>query len=252
MVASAAVEWLDLVAPSAAILALFAAVGLVVQSIRQGRAIRRLEDRLAQGGGAAVEAPLERIQQLQSRAAVSSGEGRRLPRASLRTVLVSAAVVGAVALAGAGAYLALSRDGDGEAAAGPTATLEGDAGQPTVPADPGTVPADPAPVPNPGIFQVAVFNASGAAGVAAAEAQRLRTEGWQVPDTLVDNEPNGRTDLAVSVVQWNEGGRDAANAVAQDLGVDDASPLDGYTDEQVGGADVLVIVGQDLAAAGSP
>lgn len=251
MVASAAVEWLDLVAPSAAILALFAAVGLVVQSIRQGRAIRRLEDRLAQGGGSAVEAPLERIQQLQARAAVSSGEGRRLPRASMRTVLVSAAVVGVVVLAGLGAWLALSRGGDDGDATGPVATLEEEAGQPTVPPDPSTVPAEPAPVSNPGLFEVTVFNASGVDGAAAAEAQRLRVEGWQVPEALVDDEPNQRTDLAVSVVQWNGArARDAAAAVAQDLGVDDFSPLDGYTDEQVGGGDVLVVVGQDLAAAG--
>jgi LytR cell envelope-related transcriptional attenuator len=244
------VDWLELVGPSAAILALFAVVGLVVQSIRHGRAIRRLEDRVAQAGSAAVEAPLERIQQLQTRAAVSSGEGRRLPPGALRKALLSLGVVALVVAAGLGGWFALSRGGDdGGAAEGPTATLEEDAGQPTVPADPGTVPDEPAPVANPSQFQVAVFNGSGVSGAAGdVVAPRLSSEGWQVPDALIVNEPNGRTDVAATLVQWNQGARDAAVAVAQDLGVDDASPLDGYTDEQIGGADVLVVVGQDLAS----
>lgn len=246
-------EWLDLVAPSAAILALFAAVGLVVQSIRQGRAIRRLEDRLAQGGGASVEAPLERVQQLQARAAVSSGEGPRISRGTIRTALVAAAVVSGVALTGAGAWFALSRGGDdGDAADGPVATLEEDVAMPTVPADPGTVPEEPVPVSNPQRFEVAVFNGSGVTGAAAEAGQRLTTEGWQVPDALIGDEPNGRTDVATTVVQWNGDAQAAAVAVAQDLDVDDASPLDGYTPEQIGGADVLVVIGEDLAAASTP
>ena len=57
-------EWLDLVVPSAAILALFGVVALVYVAIRQGRTIRRLEQRLAERGEASVEAPLQRIAEL--------------------------------------------------------------------------------------------------------------------------------------------------------------------------------------------
>ena len=58
-------EWLRLVAPSAAVLSLFLAVALIIQSIRHGRAIRRLEGRLEAGEGAASRASLERIAALQ-------------------------------------------------------------------------------------------------------------------------------------------------------------------------------------------
>ena len=72
--------WLDLVTPSAAILGLFAAVGLIIVAIRQGRAIRRLEERLARQGEAATPAPLQRIAELQARQKVSSGDPE--PRAA--------------------------------------------------------------------------------------------------------------------------------------------------------------------------
>ena len=74
-------EWLDLVVPSAAILALFGVVALVVVAIRQGRAIRRLEERLARSGEAADEAPLQRIAELQARQRSSPG-GARASRGS--------------------------------------------------------------------------------------------------------------------------------------------------------------------------
>jgi hypothetical protein len=47
-------DWLDLVVPSAAILALFGVVALMVVTIRQGRLIRRLEQRLADRREASV------------------------------------------------------------------------------------------------------------------------------------------------------------------------------------------------------
>lgn len=243
-------EWLDLVAPSAAILALFIAIGLIVQSVRHGRAIKRIEERLAQSGSTSVEASLERVKQLQARAAISSGTG--VPPGAVRTGLIATAVILVVALAGVVGWLFLLRgDGDPDATASPQTQIAGRSApaQPTIPADPGTVPVDPPPIENPARFEIAVFNGSGVAGAAGENVGPfLRGEGWQVPDGLVVNEPNGRIDFPTTLVQFNRNRRAAGAAVAEDLGIRDFSPLDGYTDEQIGGADVLVVVGQDLAS----
>ena len=95
-------------------------------------------------------------------------------------------------------------------------------------------------------YAVAVFNASGIDGVAGdVVAPALENEGYQVP--LVANPPDGDTDRQKSVVMYTKGNRKAAQNVAKDLGVTRAPPLDGYTDEQVGNADVVVLVGMDIA-----
>lgn len=247
-------DWLEFVAPSAAIMALFIAVALVVQSIRHGRAIKRVEERLTQNGSAAVEASLERVQQLQARAAISSGEA---PRGVLRSALL--ALLGVLVIAGAGVavWLFVLR-GDGASAGSnprqeppPAAatTTTGTVGT-TAPAGPGTTtaPGDVAPIANPARYELAVWNATGVVGAAGeGAAPLLIAEGWQVPEENIQNEINGIRDLATSQVQYPEGQRRVAEAVAQDLGIEAVGPLDGYTEEQIGGADALVLVGEDLA-----
>lgn len=243
-------EWLDLVVPSVAILALFGVIGLVVVAIRQGRAIRRLEDRLARTGDAAVEAPLQRIADLQARHATSSGSP------DLRGPLRAGAVVGVaalvlVALVGGIWYLFVRDDGGSAAAeSGRAATTQQQTR--TAPAAP---PPDQALVPEevPAIDKtahtVAVFNASGIDGVAGdIVAPALENEGYQVP--LVANPPDGDTDRRRSVVMYSQGNRKAAQNVAHDLGITRAPPLDGYTADQVGDADVVVLVGLDIANGG--
>jgi hypothetical protein len=96
---------------------------------------------------------------------------------------------------------------------------------------------------------VAVFNASGIDGVAGdIVAPALENEGYQVP--LVANPPDGDTDRQKSVVMYSRGQRKAAQNVAKDLGIARAPPLDGYTADQVGDADVIVLVGMDIANGG--
>ena len=98
-------------------------------------------------------------------------------------------------------------------------------------------------------YAVAVFNACGIDGVAGdIVAPALENEGYQVP--LVANPPDGDSDRQKSVVMYTKGNRKAAQNVAKDLGVTRAPPLDGYTDEQVGNADVVVLVGMDIANGG--
>lgn len=245
-------EWLDLVAPSAAILALFGVVGLVVHAIRQSRAIRRLEERLAQAGGAAEEAPLQRIAELQARHRVSSGT----PPAerSLRTAgAIAAVAVVLVAAIGGVWFLFLRDDGGADATAQEPAaatTRAGTAANPPQPVDRTLVPDDVPPLADKTQYSVAVFNASGVTGAAAERANYLRNvEGYQVP--VIDDAPDGTTDLRESVVMWTRGNRRVAQNVAQDLGIDRAPPVDGLTDEQLGGAEVAVLIGLDIANGGT-
>lgn len=242
--------WLDLVVPSAAILALFGVVALVVVAVLQGRKVRRLEDRLARNGEAAEDAPLQRIAELQARHAVSSGT----PGAggSLRM----AGVVGLVALALVAAiggvwYLFVRDDGGGGAQAGTPATTASTGtapAAPPTPVDTTLVPDEVPALPDRSIYTVAVFNATGIAGAAGdVVAPALVNEGWSIPPELIANEPNAVTGLKESVVMFTRGKRRVAWNVAKDLGVTRAPPLDGYTADQIGNADVVVVVGLDLA-----
>lgn len=244
-------DWVDLVAPSAAILSLFGVVALVVVAIRQGRHIRRLEDRLAREGDAAVEAPLQRIAELQARHAVSQGGTTGPGRDQLRTL----GVVGLVALAlvvGIGGvwYLFVRDDGSASSSSDtPAATSESTATTATAPVEPvdtTLVPDEVPPIPDKSIYRVAVFNASGIQGAAGeVVAPQLQNEGWTTEP--IANAPSTTDE---SVVMFTGGKRRVAWSVAEQLGIDRAPPLDGLTPEDIGNADVVVLVGLDLANQG--
>ena len=245
--------WLDLVTPSAAILGLFAAVGLIIVAIRQGRAIRRLEERLARQGEAATPAPLQRIAELQARQKVSSATPSLERQLRMVGVIVLAALVIVLAIGGIW-YLFVRGDGDSgataqePAAATTTTSTTGTAPQPLNPVDSTLVPSDVPSLDDPSQYTVAVFNASGITGVArTVVAPALQNEGFQVPTSLVTNPPDGATDRAQSVVMWTKGNKRVAWNVAKILGIKRAPPIDGYTPEQVGNADAVVLVGRDLA-----
>lgn len=243
--------WLDLVTPSAAILALFGVVGLIVVAIRRGRAIRRLEDRIARMGGAADEAPLQRIAELQARQRVS--EGTPGMQRQLRTGAVVGVVALVLVLAIGGVWYLFVRDGGSAANADgstPRTAQTGNSGNPQRPGDSTLVPADVPPLANHGQYRVAVFNASGVSGIAGnIVAPRLQNEGYQVP--LVANPPDGATGRRESVVMWSRGKKLVAENVAKALGIKRAPPIDGYTPQQVGNADVVVLVGLDIAHQGA-
>lgn len=234
----------DLIAPGAGILALFGVVGLVVQAIRQGRAIRRLEERLREGGVSAAEASLERLRALQTRADISTGVPRG-PRWRPGPGLVAGAV--AVVLL-AGGWFAFLRDADDSASAdgAGTSTAQTTTGTstPTTTAPSDRVPAEVPPLASKAQFTIAVLNASGISGAAARLQGALLSEGYS--GGLVGDSPDGRTDLPRSVVLWTSGRRDVGLNVAKDLGITRARLLDGITPTQIESADAVVLVGLDV------
>lgn len=245
-------EWLDLVAPSAAILSLFGVVGLVVVAIRQGRHVRRLEDRLSRTGDAASEASLQRIAELQARERVSTGTpsvARQL-RAGGIIALVAIALVVAI---GSIWYVFVRDDGGpaGAVAEQGTTTEQDTATAPAEPVDATLVPDEVPTIADKSIYTVTVFNASGEAGYANnVVAPKLTDEGWTVP--LVANPPDQTSNLQESVVMFTTGKRKVAWSVAKELEITRAPPIEGLTDEQIGNADVVVLIGRDIAANGAP
>src|SRR5262245_57417111 len=240
-------DWVDFLTPSVAILALFAVVGLGVQSFRQGRHIRRLEERVANGGGTTSKASLERIQQLQTRARVSQGNlvpaGGRGPR----NVVIGAVTLLVLALIGGGVWFLFLRDsGD---ASSPSASAR--ATTPTVrttalpPDSSDVVPAVVPPLVNKGQYTVAVLNGSGVSGAAGQKIGPLVVaSGYVVGE--VKNAPT--SNLRRSVVMFPKAsGKVVAQNVAKDLGIKRARRVDGISPELYGDADAVVIVGKDLA-----
>lgn len=245
-------EWLDLVAPSASILSLFAVVGLIVVAIRQGRHLRRLEDRLGRNGDAAAEASLQRIAELQARERTSSGTPS--VERQLRTGGVIALVAVALVVAIGSVWYVFVRDDGGSAGATteqPGTTERNASTAPAEPVDATLVPDEVPVIADKSIYTVAVFNASGEAGYANnVVAPKLTDEGWTVP--LVDNPPDQTSNLQESVVMFTKGKRKVAWSVAEVLGIKRAPPIEGLTAEQIGNTDVVVLIGRDIAAGGAP
>jgi LytR cell envelope-related transcriptional attenuator len=233
-------DWLQLLTPSLAILALFAAAALVFQSIRHGRAIRRVEDRLSESGGsAASQAALDRIAQLQARAVVSQGN-LPPPRRTVPVGVVGGIAVAVVALLGVGSwYLFIRDDGGGGARASQNAR------PPAVPTPSNnTVPDVVPPLPNKADYTVAVLNASGQEGAARLKiAPLVQASGYQIG--VIDNATS--QDITRSWVMYAPGQKAVAQNVAKDLQITRVTPVDGAVAPNIEGSDVVVIVGKDLA-----
>lgn len=226
-------------------------VVVVVVIILQTRRINRLEAQLVERGEAAEDAPLRRLAELQAR-----HEGSAPLGSGLRPLLLGGAAVVVLALAVGGVWFLLGGD-DGPAGGGgeTTARTEGQttstAGRTTTtdPVSASAVPAEVPRLPDTSRYSIKVLNASGIAGAAGdGVAPRLQAEGFTMLQP--DNYTGGEGNLAQSVVMYN--GREnqrAAWVVADVLGLDKAPPLDGVTSEDADGADVVVVVGLDLAEA---
>jgi LytR cell envelope-related transcriptional attenuator len=248
-------SWVDILLPGAAILALFGVVGLVIQVIRLGRALRRLEERSILGGGSATDVSLKRLQELQARMSGKEpppdrpvrpgpGGGRKAAPAVVAVVILGL-------LGGGGWYFFLRDDGGGSAIAESTtdSTTEGTTSTATPPPGPtavaqGRVPANPKPLVNKASYTVAVLNASGVTGAARnVVAPKVTLAGYilgPVDDAQLQ-------DPSKSVVMWAKGKRNIAWNVAKDLSIERATPLDGISADGLQDVDAVVVVGLDLA-----
>ena len=250
-------KWLDLLTPSAAALSLLLAIALVVQAIRHGRAVRRLESRLAEREGAAARVSIDRLTQLTRRSgtslAPSSTPRRDSPRLPpLGNVAAIAAVLALVL--GTGWYLFIRDGGDSSAATSSNATTSAPATttsrQPVAAAN-NLVPENPAPLPqSKGAYTVLVLNGSGVPRAAANMNPLVATAGYHTTDV---NNATTTSPEKTSYVMYLPGKENVADNVAKDLGIKRRAPLDGVTVTQsTQDVDAIVIVGLDLARRSSP
>ncbi len=141
-------------------------------------------------------------------------------------------------------FLGRGRRGGATPQAGDTPVATGTAADP--PPDGTSVPTELPPLQDKAQFEVAVFNASGVSRAAADKVlPTVEAEGYT--GGLVEDAPDGTSDLQESVVMYTDGNRRLGFQLAQDLGVERAIPLEGITEEQAGGADAVVLIGLDLA-----
>lgn len=104
-------------------------------------------------------------------------------------------------------------------------------------------------VVSPSNVSVAVLNATEVTGLAHRTAEKLQGDGFTQAVALAGTPPgNGQT----SVVEYRGGSAAQARAVAKALSVSTVQPLEATVTPLVGTADVVVIVGQDMASEAAP
>ena len=134
----------------------------------------------------------------------------------------------------------------GSGSSGTQAAQSQSANGPLGPDPAAAVPADPPAIQDKAAYTVAVLNASGVTGAAGTTVgPKVETAGYrlgEVGDASTE-------DVMTSSVMWAPGKQAVAQNVAKDLGITQAPPLDGISDAKIGEADVVVVVGTDLAAA---
>ncbi len=254
-------SWLNLLTPSAAVLAIFLAIALVVQSFRHGRAIRRLQQQIASAGLAAYDPTLDRLKALSglSNEAAVGGRSRRI--ATRRNLIGAAVVVGVLILAGGG-WALLRHDGSpSPSTTSSTKTTTHPAKATTPPTtstatNTATTPAVTAscatatPITDPSSVTVSLYNGSGVNGAAGKViGPKLSALGYAIG--TVANAPNGLTSASTSTVEYvGKADLNAACSVATALGVSatQVAPLTLLTPAAASGSGVVVLIGRDIAS----
>jgi hypothetical protein len=225
-------------------------LALLVQAIRHGRAVRRLEKRLAEEEGAAARVSLDRLQQLQRRSSIASSAVETVERAPRgpSNIPAIAAVATVVALVAGTAWYVFFRDTDGADSAAPetTQSVRSTPTQAPQPAGPQEIPANPEPLPNSkAAYTILVLNGTTIVGAAGSRvAPRVTEAGWNTaqPDNATSR------DVKESFVVYLPGKEAVADNVGKDLGIRKKSPPDGVgLDQDTADVDAIVIVGEDLA-----
>lgn len=235
---------LDLLERVGAYFGLAAFLGLAILALlyfSQARDVRRLRDwagrapeRAGEVGSTQHSLPPTSIEQ-------AGRKPRRALRERLRRIYVpqfrytALAVGGVVILAGAAfGALQLANDDEGSATKGSSAKRQ--------PADRDTggnvnktVRVDPSQV------TVAVLNGTTIAGLAAQVGEEARADGF----TLGTVTNAAKTNQSRSQVLYRKGQKNAANAVANRLGIDSTAEVDPLSAELAGSFDVVVLVGSD-------
>lgn len=230
-------KWLDLLTPSAAAVAILVALALTVVALRQGRAIKRLEDRVADTDGAAARISLDRLQSLGRRA----NETTRLNPSTVIAIVVGAGVLGA-----AGWYLFMRPDNSTSADSSTTTSTNPN----STPINKVRTKPNPNPkplLPNKAAFKILVLNASGVDGAAGSGVMPV------VASMGYATAPPGnatRSDMAQSVVVELPGKASVADNIAKDLGITKLMSEDGVVPAayDMTGIDAIVVVGADLAS----
>ena len=248
---SPTVSWLNLLTPSAAIIAIFLAVALVVQSIRHGRQIRRIEQQINAAGIASYDPTLDRLKELSGlserpdpTSRTRTGQGRR-PLIIAGIVLAAIIVVGIIwALVGGGGSSSRSSASTGGAK---TQTRAANATTHTA-TTAASLCANVAPVANPAAVKVSVYNGSGVAG-AARNIVGPKITGVGYTLGTVGNAPGATVSAASSIQYVTKTDVPAACSIATALSVAPThiSALSVITPAQAGTSGVVVVVGKDIA-----
>jgi hypothetical protein len=103
----------------------------------------------------------------------------------------------------------------------------------------------PTATPSRATTTVMVLNGTTETGLAATTQDRLLTAGYAQKNTSAGNNPASDQQRTSSVVMYKTGARAKARDVARVLNIRDVRPIDGATQANGGGKDVIVVVGSD-------
>jgi hypothetical protein len=258
------VSWLNLLTPSAAILALFLGIALVIQSIRHGRQIKRIEQQISTAGLASYDPTIDRLKELSglseqrgstAPATAAVARARRTPGTPRdRRPLIIAGIVIAVLVVAGIAWALLARSGSSSAASTTThaQTHTASSTHPATTTTPTSTQASSvcsgvAPFGSPSSVTVTVLNGSGIAGAARdVVSPKLSGVGFNIG--AVSNAPTtGNPTTSIQYVAKAD--IPAACSIATTLGVPQANvtALTVIPTAQAGTSGVVVVVGKDTA-----
>lgn len=246
-------SWLNLLTPSAAVIAIFLALALVIQSFRHGRAIRRLEQQLASAGLSAYDPTIDRLKRLSETAKADQAASARAPLLTRRTLAIAGVVIAILLVAG-GAFALVRHSTTHSAKSTATTPATHTQASSSTTASAATTPAvvtscaDAKPIADPAAVTVSVYNGTAVAGAAGRDiGPKLTALGYTLG--AVANAPDGAQDTTATEVQYaTHADFAAACSVATALGVSSSQvgPLSIVSAAADGGAGVVVLIGQDL------
>lgn len=260
LIISPIVSWLNLLTPSAAIIAIFLAIALVIQSIRHGRQIRRLEQQIRAAGIAAYDPTLERLKELsglsESPPGQVPGSGAGTAPGGRRPLMYAGIAAAVVILIGIG-WALFGRGGSSSGSAATTGAKSGTTASHTQTTTTQTtqtatttasVCANVPPVTSPSATTVSVLNGSGVTGAARNVVGPKVTSVGYTLGTIGDTPTT--TVVTTSSIQYvGKADIPAACSIATALGVQPThvTKLTVIPAGQAGAAGVVVVVGTDKA-----